>query len=134
MASRVERDADFATNYFGLFEFADGDPETTAADYLDWVISIDDPNDSNENGIPDLSDDPPAAPLDPPRLQMALAGNQVIMSIQGGGGRTFEVEESQSLAQLEWTSVLSVTATNEPHLVELPLPSTTTRFWRLRAR
>jgi hypothetical protein len=134
MSSRIGRDVEIGTNYFGLFEFSDGDLSTSAADYLDWLISIDDPNDTNENGIPDLTDDPPAAPLDPPRVELGLSENQLLLSIRGGAGRTFDIEEADSLSQTNWTSALSVTVTSDPQIVELPLPETTTRFWRLRAR
>jgi hypothetical protein len=35
-------------------EFAGGDLTTPAPDYLTWMLSIDDANDVDENGIPDF--------------------------------------------------------------------------------
>jgi hypothetical protein len=134
MATPLERDLVVATNYFGFFEFADGDPTTSTADFLDWVMSIDDPNDTNENGIPDLTDDPPAPPAEPPLLGLSRSENQLLLSISAGVGRTFDLEEIVSLTETNWTQAISVTATNDPQIVELPLPSGATRFWRLRGR
>ncbi len=48
--------------YVGSLRFADGDMRTSWADNTDWAFVITDLNDSNGNGIPDLSDSPPAAP------------------------------------------------------------------------
>lgn len=45
-----------ANRYSGSFQFSDGNPATSWADYIDWVLEIADPNDANANGIPDLSD------------------------------------------------------------------------------
>jgi hypothetical protein len=130
--SRIDRDQDLGTLYIGWFEFADGDPSTSAADYLDWFISIEDSNDSNGNGIPDLTDDPPAGPLDPPAIQLNRSGNQLVLSIVGAVGRTFYLEEAASLSTAAWTQTTTVSVTNDPHLVQLPMPETATRFWRLR--
>lgn len=42
--------------YIGNLAFADGDQSTSWQDYRNWVIEIIDLNDSNGNGVPDLSD------------------------------------------------------------------------------
>lgn len=43
-------------NYTGAITLVDGDPLTTWTDYTSWGLEIIDVNDSNGNGIPDLSD------------------------------------------------------------------------------
>ena len=58
--------------YAGLVILADGDPSTPFTeeyDYLDLVIR--DPNDTNQNGLPDLSD-PPSNGLVRPVLKLGL--------------------------------------------------------------
>jgi hypothetical protein len=42
--------------YVGTFQFVDGAPETPWVDFKKWPVAIQDPTDSNGNGIPDLSD------------------------------------------------------------------------------
>jgi hypothetical protein len=42
--------------YRGNLQLADGDPQTYWPDYTSWVFEILDQNDSNQNGIPNLSD------------------------------------------------------------------------------
>ncbi len=53
--------------FSGKLKFVDGAPETPWIDYVNWLIQITDSNDSNTNGIPDLSDPAavqiPTAPL-----------------------------------------------------------------------
>jgi hypothetical protein len=42
--------------YRGNLQLADGNPQTYWADYTSWVVEILDQNDSNQDGIPNLSD------------------------------------------------------------------------------
>jgi hypothetical protein len=44
--------------YSAIVELIDGEPNTFWADYQKWLIAIEDTNDSDEDGIPDLSDPP----------------------------------------------------------------------------
>ena len=46
------------SRYTGKATLADGDPLTTWGDYLSWVVEITDTNDTDGDGIPDLSDVP----------------------------------------------------------------------------
>lgn len=59
--------------YIGDMVLADGYPESSWSDYTAWVIEIEDVNDADSDGIPDLSDAPQNAP---PRvwLTMPLSG------------------------------------------------------------
>jgi hypothetical protein len=129
----LERDEQTKTNYFGYFQMADGDSKTATADYLDWVLSIDDPNDANGNGIPDLTDDfTPAGPRRP-LLRLVRASNQLRLSISGEVGVTYEVEAAPSLGAPNWVRSASVRLTNDSQVVELPWPESATQFWRVRA-
>lgn len=128
----LERDEMSRTNYFGYFDVTDGDPKTVTTDYLDWVLSIDDPNDSNHNGIPDLTDDAVATGPRRPALSLTRASNQLLLNISGDVGITYDVETLPSLGATVWARGLSVTLTNDPQVVVLPWPSVATQFWRVR--
>ncbi|MBM3838904.1 MAG: hypothetical protein FJ398_13245 [Verrucomicrobia bacterium] len=128
----LERDELTKTNYFGYFAMADGDLKTAATDYLDWVLSIDDPNDANGNGIPDLTDDLAAAGARRPVLRLARSANQLLLNISGDIGSRLDLETLGSLSAANWSRSLSVTLTNDPHVVVLPLPESAAQFWRGR--
>ncbi len=127
------RDLVLKTNYYGFVDFDDGDPNTTDPDYYTWVLSIDDVNDSNGNGIPDFSDDVGSANARPPSLTLTPGGASLSLSISGTVGRTHEVQQTTSLSQTNWTTVSSITLTNDPQTVPLSIPTTATSFWRVRA-
>lgn len=42
--------------YTGLVKAVDGNPSTSWPDYVDWFIEVTDPNDQDNDGIPDFSD------------------------------------------------------------------------------
>jgi hypothetical protein len=130
--SYFQRDLTFATNYYGLVIFDDGDPNTPEADYRLWALSIDDTNDTNGNGIPDFSDDPAGTPSRPPLLKLESTTSNLLLSISGEIGRVHELQEIPSLIQTNWTTTLSLTLTNDPQVVQLPLPTNAARFWRVR--
>ncbi len=118
------------TNYAGYVFFADGNPSTASPDYQGWVLSIDDTNDGNHNGIPDFSDDP----LPPvPHLSLALGTTNLLLTISGDIGHTNQIQETSSLAQTNWQTTLSVLQTNDSQVVSLPLPTGAPKFWRVVA-
>ena len=126
------RDLILKTNYFGYVDFDDGDPNTAEADYYSWYFSIDDVNDSNGNGIPDFSDDVGSVSARPPSLTLTPGTTSLSLSISGTLGRTHEVQQVTALSDTNWTTVSSVTLTNDPQTVSLPLPSNESSFWRVR--
>jgi hypothetical protein len=130
--SYFQRDLAVKTNYYGLVIFDDGDPDTPEPDYRLWVLSIDDVNDANANGVPDFSDDPAITPGRPPLLKLEKAASNLLLSIRGEIGRVHELQEIASLIQTNWTTTLSLTLTNDPQVVQLPLPTNAARFWRVR--
>jgi hypothetical protein len=129
------RDPRWPTNYAGYVFYADGDPNTVEPDYQVWVLSIDDTNDTNANGIPDFSDDPAVAlPPRAPRLSLAPGATNLWLTISGDVGHTNDIQELDSLTATNWQTTLSLTLTNDPQVVSLSLPSVQMKFWRVLAR
>jgi hypothetical protein len=123
------------TNYAGYVYFADGDPSTAAPDYRLWVLSIDDTNDANANGIPDFSDDPASvAPPRAPHLSLALGSTNLLLTISGSVGHTNQIQTIGSLTSTNWQMTQSFLQTNDPQVVSLPLPAGTPKFWRVVAQ
>jgi hypothetical protein len=118
------------SNYFGYVEFADGNLATTGEDYWLWAISIDDPNDRDGNGIPDLSDVPPTSP-ERPELRLDLVPDATRLTVMGTAGTTYELEETADVSGSDWTTVRLITATNSTETILLPRPTGGTKFWRL---
>jgi hypothetical protein len=119
------RDGGYPTNYYGWLEFADGDPATGENDFYWWMLSIDDLNDSDQDGIPDFSDTPA-----PRRAVLSLAKGSpgLTLTISADVGSTWRIEKSASLSG-GWTTDRTVTLPSDPHTVALPEPATRT-FWR----
>ncbi len=129
------RDANWPTNYAGYVFFADGDPGTTDPDYQLWVLSIDDTNDANANGIPDFSDDPASVtPPRPPQIALSQGATNLWLAISGDVGRTNLIQEIGSLISTNWQTTLSFVSTNDPQVISLPLPANSPTFWRVLAQ
>lgn len=129
-AGPLDRDTGLETNYFGFTDFDDGDPSTTTADYLPWVLSIDDTSDSNNNGIPDLSDDMDSPPPDGLELALNRAADELTLTLRGNAGQRITLQGATSLTAAEWTTVEMITLTSGAHVISIPIPSGSTRFWR----
>jgi len=127
------RDELLKTNYYGYADFDDGDPNTADPDYYTWILSIDDANDADADSIPDFSDDPASTGPSAPSLGLSLGSTNLNLSISGTVGRSHEIQEISSLSQTNWTTTTTITLTNSPQVVSLPLPNGPTRFWRVRA-
>jgi hypothetical protein len=122
------------TNYAGSVFFADGDPSTAASDYQLWVLSINDTNDANANGIPDFSDDP--ASVTPPRaphLSLARGSTNLLLTVSGSVGHTNQIQAIGSLTSTNWQMTQSFLLTNDPQVVSLPSPAGSPKFWRVVA-
>lgn len=129
----VERDTKLKTNYYSFPSFQDGEPGTSTPDYPSWTLSVDDPNDANGNGIPDLSDDPGGPDVAQPFLTLVRAAHQLLLTITSGGGRTYSLERTSTLGQTNWQTADSITVTNDPQTMVLSTPTNSPTFWRLRA-
>lgn len=130
-SSPLYRDLNLKTNYYGSFEFDDGDINTGEADYYFWGVSIDDVHDADSDGIPDFSDDPQIISVRPPLLSLNRAPGDLSLTISGNVGQLCEIQEASTVNAATWPTILSVTLTNDPQTVSLPLPATETRFWRV---
>ncbi|HLH56127.1 MAG TPA: hypothetical protein VKY92_21175 [Verrucomicrobiae bacterium] len=125
------RDLPWTTNYWGLLEFSDGDPSTAAPDYLAWLWSIDDTNDSNHNGIPDFSDDPQTVlPPSTPQLSFTWTSSNVVISVSGSIGHVHDFQQALSLPSTNWQTILSVTLTNNQQRITLTNTQSPVSFWR----
>lgn len=69
--------------YSGNFRLIDGQPATSWADYLDWYIEITDPNDSDGDGIPNLSDSANVVPT--------ITTQPVARNVAAGASTSFSV-------------------------------------------
>lgn len=128
-----KRELPWTTNYYGYVEFDDGDPNTPDdADYYIWVLSIDDVNDSDGDGIPDFSDDPVIVPPRRPVLQLTHGTTNLLLRISGDVGRLHQVLQTTSITATTWTTNMSLVLTNDPQTISLPIPPSP-RFWRVQA-
>jgi hypothetical protein len=129
------RDQNWPTNYAGYVEFDNDADPTTFYPWSVWVLAIDDLNDANHNGIPDFSDDPAPAPPRRPQLSLAASSTNLLLTIRGDVGHLHQVQEALSLGSTNWQTVVSVTLTDDPQVVLLPLPSEgRAKFWRVLAQ
>jgi hypothetical protein len=130
--SDLERDTFRDTNYFGFVEFADGDPNTGGYDYPYWELSIDDLNDTDQDGIPNFSDEPTILPPQRPTLALRVGPTNLLLTINGEVGRLHHILGRTNLAPgQDWQTNLSVMLTNDPQTVALPVPTTPTKFWQV---
>jgi hypothetical protein len=132
--ANFQRRLSWPTNYNGVVLFDDGDPSTPVPDYQLWGLSIDDSNDANKNGIPDFSDDPLSALPRQPSLMLTLGFTNLFLSISGDVGRMHQIQQTSSLTLTNWQTVQSLTLTNDPQIVSLPIPAGGPAFWRVSAQ
>jgi hypothetical protein len=126
----IFRDLSLGTNYYGPVEFNDGDFSTPEDDFYSWELSIDDLNDTDHDGIPDFSDTPSGVtPPRRPTLSLASSATNLWLTVSGDVNRLHHILGSTNLTS-GWTTNISVTLTNDPQMISLPLPDVPTRFWR----
>lgn len=101
------RDGQTYQAYMGL---TDGSIATGMPGYFDWILVVDDPRDSDQDGIPDLSDDTPN-PVQPPRLLIAREGNQVILTAEGQVGASYELQFAGALPAGNWQGMATYVLT-----------------------
>jgi hypothetical protein len=133
--SLFQRDTRWPTNYYGyLIFYYDYDPSAVYP-FNVWMLSIDDTNDTNHNGIPDFSDDL-SAPQPPrsPRLTLTRGSTNLWLTISGDIGHVHQVQELPSLASTNWTTIWSQSLTNDPQTVWLAIPPERGKFWRVLAQ
>ena len=94
---------------------------------------LDDPNDADHDGVPDLSDDIRVAPPRAPILSLSRSATNLVLTISGETNRVYEIQEIAALTATNWQTVSLLTLSSDPQTVSLPLPPGP-RFWRLRTQ
>ncbi|HWW01430.1 MAG TPA: hypothetical protein VNZ64_17165 [Candidatus Acidoferrum sp.] len=127
------RDANWPTNYAGYVQFDNDGDIGTFYPYAVWVLSINDTNDANHNGIPDFSDDAAVAPPRQPLLGLAATPTNFLLSVSGDINHVVKIQQRPNLAAGSWADVTSFTLTNPTVVVPLT-PSGAITFWRVQAQ
>jgi hypothetical protein len=129
------RDPRWPTNYYGYLEMTDPSNPGAFYPYGTWLLSINDTNDSNHDGVPDFSDDPAGPPpLSNPQLELTQNGSDLVFTIHGGAGHTNDIQTITDLGTGNWQTIASVTATNDAQTISLPRSGAMASFWRIRRR
>jgi hypothetical protein len=131
----LTREETWPTNYYGYLEFDDDNNQATFSPYALWMLSIDDLNDTDHDGIPDFSDDP-ASGTRPrkPHLELLQSGTNLVITLHADVGYVHEIQQLADLSSTNWQTVSSFMLTNDPQRVSIPLPRGTFNYWRVRAR
>ncbi|MCC6234050.1 MAG: hypothetical protein IT580_15505, partial [Verrucomicrobiales bacterium] len=127
----LERDPDYSMDYFGALSLLNGDPATPEPDYELFYIGIDDPNDTDGDGIPDLTDDLQAPPP-APRLEVRRTASGLELVVTSEVGAEFTLEHASRLAADEWIEDRRVTIKSVPEILAVPLGPQEERYFRLR--
>jgi len=119
--------------YGGLVVLEDGDPSTPFTDEFDFFdLIVIDPNDSNANGIADLSDVPTSAPIRPSLTAQWNAGKLTIR-VTGTAGSRQIVERADTLSSPSWTTAAETTLDGSGSAsVDLGTPSGDVGWFRVR--
>lgn len=118
-----------STNYYTTLLADDGWPNTSAVpEYQIWTLDIFDPNDTDHDKIPDLSDEPT---LPAPKLAIRLENQQVVLELTSQPGLHATIEQSPKTAPANWTAIASFTVTNATQSITFPAPAGT-QFWRAK--
>jgi len=82
----------FGSTYRGAMSLADGLPQTSWADYTQYVLVVRDLNDTDNNGVPDLTDSTvlPPAITGHPLSRNVTAGQSFTLSVVVSGATSFQ--------------------------------------------
>ncbi|HEV2394390.1 MAG TPA: hypothetical protein VG146_18730 [Verrucomicrobiae bacterium] len=103
-----------------------------SADYRSWTLTIQDVNDSDHDGIPDLSD--ALAQPRPPQLSLVCAGANLRLTIRGDIGHDHIIQQADSPNAITWTTLQTLTLASDPQDISIPLPASAPKFWRVLAQ
>jgi hypothetical protein len=118
------------TNYFAILGTDDGWPTTaTSLEYEIWLIHVFDANDSDHDGIADLSGTP--APSKAPELAIHLGDQTLTIELTADLGRLATIEQSPTIGLANWTTSTTFTMTNAIQAIEVPRAANP-MFWRAR--
>ena len=103
-------------------------------EYAAWQLVIQDTNDSNLNGIPDLSDDSQANPAQLVLKSIDLSSGQLTLPVSAPIGTRVELEQTSALTGAGWNSVFSITVSKDPEEISVSPPAGQACFYRLHRR
>lgn len=120
--------------YLGAFFLDDGDPTTPFTDEYDlWEVVVIDPNDSNSNDIPDLSDVPSnGIPGNPPVLSVRLVGDRLQLKIEGKAGQSVTLEQRTTLGTGSWATAQTFVLSSDTQEFDLGVPAASIFFIRAK--
>jgi len=83
----LNRQGGTGSRYIGNATLTDGMPETYWGDAIDWVIEINDPNDWDANGIPNISDTAALFPfiVTQPQSKTAVVASNTSFTVEANG-------------------------------------------------
>jgi hypothetical protein len=120
------------THYTGSVVFQDGMPGAPApGQYQLWRLDIFDPNDSNKNGIPDLSDRSGATTVTA-ALAVAVQNGSLQFTVSSKAGQQITIEQTSDLANPAWQPATNLTLSSDVQTVTLDLPTGPQVFYRAR--
>jgi hypothetical protein len=119
--------------YGGLVVLEDGDPSTPFPDEFDFFdLIIFDPNDSNANGISDLSDLPTSVSTRPTLLAQWKSG-KLSMTVNGPAGTRQIIERTDTLTTAAWAPAAEATLDSSGFaVIDLGTPSGEAGLFRVR--
>lgn len=120
--------------YNGLAGLVDGMPATPATEeYVLWEFNVFDPNDADEDRLPDLSD-PPAAvgPAVTPVVSVVVEDQFLRLRITARKGQSVIIERKATLGAAEWSEVETVSLAEDTVTKNLPLSGDDSDFYRVR--
>jgi hypothetical protein len=114
--------------YRGLITLIDGDTTTSWQDYKQYILEVTDNNDSDSDGIPDLSD-----PIPHPIPQLALTHRGSLADIKWPNtAYGFALQSRDSMSSGAWTPVSSAPADVSGGMKQVTVGSgSTAKFFRL---
>jgi hypothetical protein len=96
-----------------------------------WV-QISDSNDTNHNGIADLSDDALFPQPTGAQLGIALSGTTLSLTITPSPGQTLVIEASPYLTDAAWKQIQEIPPSTNSQTLSIPFPTNTMLFYRAR--
>jgi hypothetical protein len=129
-----DRDTTWPTNYYGYVELDDDTNSNTYYPYALYLLSIDDLNDADHDGIPDFSDTVSLPPPRRPVLALSFSGSTLSLTISGDVGRMHRIEQAGNLPPTVWNTVQTINLATDPQVVTVPLPQNSIAFWRVVAQ
>jgi hypothetical protein len=119
------------TEFYEFLVVTDGWLYEPTPDFMDWLLVIDDKNDFDGDGKPNLIDPPSDLPPTAPSMQIIRTGNGIQLVITGDIGKAYTLESASALPAATWSNATPVTLTTSPQTIDLPAP-TAPMFWRMR--